>query len=226
MSCSQVQHIIDEIGDLDRLPPETSRHVAACARCARFGRELIALRALLREPGRVAAPPDFDARLAERLAARPATVAPRAWVYQRPLAAAASVAILLSGAVALSRLTAPERPGTVAVDESVPNEPAPHRPPDAGLPVPPDPAVSPSSRAAVESTRAASPPSHAARAVSARAARHEAPAAPTEVMFFVRDTAGSRVVSVPEVLVGAQTIVVPDENSLLDSAEARSRASF
>src|SRR5206468_7819295 len=102
---------------------------AACAACERFGRDLLALRALLRETGRVAAPPDFDARLARRLgAARAAAPRPTAWSWllapRHGLATAAAVIVLAVGTVAVSRMAmTPEAPATVA-DGMTPAPPA------------------------------------------------------------------------------------------------------
>jgi hypothetical protein len=231
MKCTDIQLIIDEVGDMDRLPPAASRHVGQCPACDRFGRDLAALRALLREPGRVTAPPDFDVRLAARLreARRPAASPGWAWEYRRPLAAAASFVILLSGAVAISQLT-PEEAGRDAAVGVQPGPavagtaPTPAQPQPLPTPVPPDgphvaTAATPPRSSAPRPPRAAAP-----RAVAHREAR---PARESEeVTIFVRDMAGSRVVSVPEVLVGAQEIVTPVGAPLLETAEARARASF
>ncbi len=67
MDCSRAQMVIDEVGDLDRLPLDAARHVAACPACERFGIELLELRALLREPDRISVPPNFDIALAKRV---------------------------------------------------------------------------------------------------------------------------------------------------------------
>src|SRR5215218_6689347 len=100
MNCSKYRLQIDTARDMDRLPPEAARHVAACDECERFGRELFELRALLREPGRISAPDDFDARLARRLReAKTAPAARPAWSWlvlpQTGLAAAAAALVLV-----------------------------------------------------------------------------------------------------------------------------------
>src|SRR5687768_7761397 len=99
MTCTEIQRIIDDVGDLDRLPPAAARHADTCAACARFGRDLVALRALLREPGRIRAPEDFDARLSRRLvAARAARERRPRWAWLAapgPAFAATSAAVVL-----------------------------------------------------------------------------------------------------------------------------------
>lgn len=209
---------------MDRLPPAASRHAEHCPACARFGNELVALRTLLREPGRVPAPPDFDIRLAARMrehrrSSRPAPA--WAWLHRRPLAAAASFVIVLSGTVAVTQLTpapAPQSTATTSPATSPPVEPITAAPaPSAN-----DGGQSPLPRRVLGMPRSA-PHSATVRTVSHRIQR---PPAREDAMIFVRDTVGARVVSVPDVLVGAQEIVAPVSAQLVDTGGARTRASF
>src|SRR5262245_1761784 len=122
MKCAQCRSLIDDIGDMDRLPSDAARHVAACGECERFGAELIALRSLLREPARVTAPDSFDAGLARRLRTAKASPPSRVallWSFrpQTSLAAAAAFVLVCSGAFVVSRydLSSPTARGTTTV---------------------------------------------------------------------------------------------------------------
>ena len=202
MKCSKIQLLIDDVGDLDRLPVEAARHVAACAACERFGRDLAELRALLREPGRVSAPADFDARLARRLRAARELPAPRrSWVAAlvpaHGLATAAALGLLVCGSVAVTRVmtteTAPvSRPGNVAKAETAAVEATR---PTVGPPEIADRPASP--------VRVALKP----RAQSQRKLTEPARAAASDAMILVRDEAGTRVYNIPTVLVGGERIV-------------------
>ena len=105
MNCSECQRIIDDVADMDRLPPEAARHAAACAACERFGDDLGRLRSLLREPERVTAPEGFDARrsatgrqmLAVRSNERAAAAAGVNVSGTKALAFGTSAAIILGG---------------------------------------------------------------------------------------------------------------------------------
>lgn len=214
MNCLECQRIIDDLRDMDRLPPAAARHAADCAACERFGRDLARLRALLREPERVAAPADFDAQLARRLraasASRPERRAGWGWglVPQHGLATAAALALLLTGVVAVDRMTSgpggPE-PTEVAATTSPAATPAP----------PPTPAAATGAEPAEETSTprsAVAPDRRPVVRVSApapRAARQPRPepVARGDAMIFVRDAGGARVVNVPHVLVGAEQVV-------------------
>ena len=207
MTCRKIQHLIDEIGDLDRLPPEAARHVDACAACARFGSDLARLRALLREPARVAAPSDFDARLARRL--REAK-APRrraaAWSWLaapgHALAATSAAAVLVLGGLAASRL-ATDRAASAPV-ETAATAPAPSA--GSGIDTPPvAPSVGATSAAAPSPVRVAPP----VRQVRVAATRPQVPPVrrvrpARDAMMLVSDQNGTHLVSVPTVLVGAE----------------------
>ena len=95
INCTEFRSIVDDIGDLDRLPPEAFRHVEHCDPCGAFGRELVTLRALLREPARIAATADFDARLARAIRVRQAE-SPRGVLRAAAFRAAACRAMVSS----------------------------------------------------------------------------------------------------------------------------------
>jgi hypothetical protein len=205
-TCAHHQFIIDEVGDLDRLPVETSRHVDACDACARFGRDLIALRALLREPERIAPPSDFDLRVAERLRAhKAASGGARAWAArnQRYLAAAACLVITVTTAISFRAVPSAEPPpvsGTIAFtvssDEPLRSQlPAIPSDEESGGPA--------SGQATVAYARESrSPERRTARHASARRGGGD-----DEVRIYVQDSAGARVVSFEPVIYGAHEIL-------------------
>jgi len=139
-SCKSIRELIDEADNPNLLPFEVSQHVDACRDCERFSAERAGLRNLLGSGVRVAAPMNFDAMLAARLA----ETKNRGWLswlapasYARLGAATAGVAALVlvaqySGLFS-SRLT-PSQQDTVATTKS--NQPgAPSAQPvaDAGV---------------------------------------------------------------------------------------------
>lgn len=67
-SCKSIRELIDEADNPNLLPFEVSQHVDACRDCERFSAERTGLRNLLASGVRVAAPLNFDAMLAARLA--------------------------------------------------------------------------------------------------------------------------------------------------------------
>jgi hypothetical protein len=67
-SCKSIRELIDEADNPNLLPFEVSQHVGACRDCERFSAERAGLRRLLGSGARVAAPMNFDAMLAARLA--------------------------------------------------------------------------------------------------------------------------------------------------------------
>jgi hypothetical protein len=200
-TCTEHRLIVDEVGDLDRLPPATSRHVDGCAECARFGRELVALRTLLREPERVAPPSDFDTRVAAIVREHKAPPAGTlAWAarYSRPLATAACLAVAVTLTLAL-------RP-----DQNAALEPDPGAVTTLALPTPEAPAPAPPSPEVVADARMAPVPASAARARRPeRPAREQREAADPEVRIYIQDAEGARVVSFDPVLHGAQEILPP-----------------
>jgi hypothetical protein len=207
MTCTEIQYLIDEIGDLDRLPPDAARHVDACRACERFGRELVSLRSLLREPGRMQAPADFDARLARRLRTARATRERRpvlAWLAapRHGLAATAAAALLVVGGLAVSRV-ATEQTAPAPADVAV-VAPAPPTSGTPGLTTPGDPtepeSVDPGPRQLVAGT-----PSSAQRRTQTPRPRSQAQQ--QDAMILVSDDAGTHMVNVPAVLVGAEQIL-------------------
>ena len=97
-SCKSIRELIDEADNPNLLPFEVSQHVDACRECERFSTERAGLRNLLGSGVRVAAPMNFDAMLAARLA----ETRNRGWLswlapasYFRLGAATASVAALV-----------------------------------------------------------------------------------------------------------------------------------
>jgi hypothetical protein len=230
-TCAHHQFIIDEVGDLDRLPVETSRHVDTCVECARFGLDLLALRALLREPERVAPPTDFDLRVAERLRAhKAASSGAVAWASrnQRYLAAAACLVIAVTTAisyraipasvpiVASSASTSESRPG--AIGESAPRIGGG----DASDRI--DPEIGQASLGGpIRVSLAAAPRAHDRRPARATIARHEG--IDREVQIYVQDSDGARVVSFEPVIYGAHEIL-PVTVASAGRADAAASSSF
>lgn len=226
MTCSKHQRIIDDIGDLDRLPPESARHVDACRTCSEFARNLVALRALLNEQGRVTAPSDFDARLARRIRdvrtpAAPAGVLEWFAVPQRMLAGAAAFALVAAGAFVVATYQAGSHvqdSGQVATNRSVPpREPLVEQPAVATIDPTPDlPGVTGTSHNNTLSHPVLSRPGNRRlQGVSRNTGQDEA-------MILVQDSAGARIVNVPRVLVGAERIVpVPESDASVASLDDR-----
>jgi hypothetical protein len=231
MDCRKAQSIVDDVGDLDRLPPEAARHVAGCADCERFGDDLVRLRALLREPARVAAPEDFDAQLARRLrAARSTTRVSRPvsawrWLPDQGLAAAAAIVLVVASAAVVDRVLFDAPPAAeTTVAEAGPTAP-PVPAPIAEAPAPGSEAtVAPAEIDTHEAQPAIARVARAERVLPRRAARPEIAPAPREAMVHVSDARGSRVVEVPEVLVGAEQLVPAADTT--DAAFASRRVSF
>lgn len=211
MKCADCQLLIDEIGDLDRLPSDAARHVAGCTACERFGVDLIALRRLLREPARVSAPESFDVQLQRRIRAARSAPPSRfaALVAFRPqtsLVAAAAFLLVCSGALVVSRYamspgTASSPAGIVAANRA---QPAPDSAAGIGIPAPMD----SEDRAAAMPGPVAIAQTGALRQVSASRPRATVRrAGARDAMLLVSDDGGTRLVNVPQVLVGAELIV-------------------
>lgn len=224
MKCSQSQLVLDEIGDMDRLPSDVARHVAACAECERFGTELIALRSLLREPPRVAAPDTFEIGLARRLRAAKSTPPSRLallWSLrpQTSLVAAAAFLFVCSGALVVSRYATTPEPGSspivVATNRSVSSEASVAKV-DQGVPTFVQPApIEPSVQvASVDSAE----PERAVRAVGRpRGAARDSLS--SDAMLLVIDDEGSRIVDVPRILVGSEMIVPVSDGGLGEASD-------
>lgn len=224
MKCAQCQSIIDEIGDMDRLPNDASRHVAACAACERFGVELLALRSLLREPPRVTAPETFDIGLARRLREARSTPPSRMAVLwslrpQTSLAAAAAFLMVCSGALVVSRYAAsPEslsnQPVIVATNRATNSVAIP-----VDVPTFPQLAESGSESAGLRTVSAL--PSDGVRAQRAggrtRMTGHSSNSG--DAMLLVSDESGSRLVNVPGILIGSEMIVPSAAGDGSDSPE-------
>ncbi len=200
MTCSKTQLLIDEIGSLDRLPPEAARHVDACRACERFGNELFRLRSLLREPDRIPAPADFDAGLARRLrAVRAETPRRSVWTWvgvpSHGLATAAALVLVAFGSVAVWRSAYSTEPAPRLT--STPVEVA-HVDPPASTFVPPAPPTGDTVKVAQTQPKRVSRPGNAQRVV---------PVPASDAMLLVSDEAGTRMVSVPTVLVGSESAV-------------------
>ena len=212
MKCAQCQSIIDDIGDMDRLPNDAARHVAACAACERFGVELLALRRLLREPARVTAPESFDIGLARRLREARSTPPSRLamlWSLrpQTSLAAAAAFLMVCSGALVVSRYAAsPEslskQPVMVATNKATNSVALPIE-----APAFPQPAEAGPESAGLRTVSAL--PSVGVRAQRAGGRTRMAGHSPNsgDAMLLVSDESGSRLVNVPGVLIGSEMIV-------------------
>ena len=212
MKCAQCQSIIDDIGDMDRLPNDAARHVSTCAACERFGVELLALRSLLREPARVTAPETFEIGLARRLREARSTPPSRLAVLwslrpQTSLAAAAAFLMVCSGALVVSRYAAsPEslsnQPIIVATNKATNSVALP-----VDVPVFPQPAESGPESAGLQTVAAL--PSNNVRVQRAggrtRMTGHSSNS--DDAMLLVSDESGSRLVNVPGVLIGSEMIV-------------------
>ena len=70
MNCSTNRRLIDEANNPAHLPYEVASHLEACGACREFAGGREQLRKLLLEPARVAAPSNFEAVVARRLAGR------------------------------------------------------------------------------------------------------------------------------------------------------------
>jgi hypothetical protein len=209
VSCRESRLAIDLVGDMDRLPPEVARHVAGCRACESFGLELLALRRLIREPERVTVPSDFDARLAARLRqsrkqALAAAVPPWRREFGLKFAMAAAAVALLTGGGAMYLL----EPGAPVAD----NAPAPTA---AVIRTPGAVATPPA--AATTAVVVDVPAVRNAGGIRRVSTTTRTPRA-SQAMIFVRDGGGSRVVAVPEVLVGAEEILPADINEGLAMA--------
>ena len=215
MKCAQCQSLIDDIGDMDRLPSDAARHVAACTACERFGVELIGLRRLLREPARVAAPESFDTDLARRLRASKAASPSRLallWALrpQTSLAAAAAFLLVCSGALVVSRYAmSPEagsEPNMVVATNRPPataQEPQSERLPEPnGVAAGQTGSVLPNVASVSYDGTRASRAAGRSRMTNRRLDSGDA-------MLLVSDDQGSRLVDVPSVLVGSE-MIVPD----------------
>lgn len=228
MKCAQCQLLIDDIGDMDRLPSDAARHVATCQACERFGVDLIALRRLLREPARVSAPDSFDIALARRL--RAARTAPPSrlailWAMrpQTSLAAAAAFLLVCSGALVVSRYA-------IAPDASSGNElvVASNRPlnpevvPSGDLPVS-APIVEPGLEPGLETISMVSNGGVRPQRAVVRTRTAGRRADTTDAMLLVSDERGSRLVNVPGVLIGSEMIVPV---ALGDGGESPETVSF
>lgn len=202
MTCTEIQCLIDDIGDLDRLPPDAARHVDACRACERFGRDLVSLRSLLREPGRLQAPADFDTRLATRLRTARQTRERRpvlAWlaVPRQGFAATAAAALLVVGGFTVSRVTT--EPGLPAPADVAVVAPVAPRSGTPNAPIVPK-SIDPGPRPVVFGT-----PSGTSR--RAQAPRSRSQAQQQDAMILVSDDAGTHMVNVPAVIVGAEQIL-------------------
>jgi len=223
MNCSECQLLIDDIGDLDRLPSDAARHVANCAACSRFGAELIALRVLLREPARVTAPADFDQELNRRLRAAKSSTPSRVampWSLrpQARLAAAAAFLLVCSVTLFVSRYATSTQPEAGSTAVVATNRPA-AEPASAARPADAD-----SSGFVGSDSNASSPvvtiarEGHTGRAV-VRGRRAYQPAGSDDAMLLVTDDRGTRLVDVPSFLVGSETIVPADLGGAGDGSE-------
>jgi hypothetical protein len=137
-SCKSTRELIDEADNPNLLPFEVSQHVDACRECERFSTERAGLRNLLGSGVRVAAPMNFDAMLAARLA----ETRNRGWLswlvpanYLRLGAATAGVAALVlvaqySGLFS-SNLT-PSQQATVLTTKSDQSERSSQHAPEGG----------------------------------------------------------------------------------------------
>lgn len=120
MSCQQFEPLIGELvdGTLDGAPRHTlEAHLTTCPMCARLVEDLLVVRRAARALAPLSPPASAKARIADVLAReRAVALGPRRWrPLMMPLAAAAVLAIAVTGAVLLVRPTAsPTAPATTA----------------------------------------------------------------------------------------------------------------
>lgn len=224
MKCAQCQALIDDIGDMDRLPIDAARHVASCSPCERFGLELIGLRRLLREPARVAAPETFDVGLARRLRqakAKPPSRTAVLWSFrpQTSLAVAAAFLFVCSGALVVSRYSASPESVSVPITTVATNRATDVQPARTGesplisgvnavAEAPGLPAVQVSANDGARTPRTTG---------RTRAVNHRGDSG--DAMLLVSDERGSRLVNVPGVLIGSEMIVPVDSGDLGEASE-------
>ena len=129
MSCEQFEPLIGELvdGTLDGTPRHTlEAHLTTCPTCARLVEELLVVRRAARGLAPLAPPASAKSRIAETLAReRVAADAPKSWRrLWLPLAAAAVLAIAVTGAVMLVRSPASPTAPTATASAPAAMDPA------------------------------------------------------------------------------------------------------
>ena len=211
-SCKSIRELIDEADNPNLLPFDVSQHVDACRECERFSAERAGLRNLLGSGVRVAAPMNFDAMLAARLA----ETRNRGWLswlapasYFRLGAATAGVAALVLVAQysgLFSSNVTPRQQDTVATTKSNQPEgrPSAKPVPDAGM-VPDNPGPSQRVTPIVMGPRIN--PSRLAAATIGRVRSRETVSSDDLGVVLVRGQNGGSDVQMPTVSLGAQPLL-------------------
>jgi len=203
MKCSATRRMIDQADDPASLRYETAAHIEGCSSCRQFASEREQLRKLLLEPRRVAAPANFEAmvarRLAERVSSRPFRLA--IGFYLRAAGAAAALACLVL-VIQTARLGPVSQVSRQSLDQ-VTEKPPVHTE-NRGVDNPPP--VQPFATVIKAHSRV-----HAGRRGSQGSVRPESPlalaadiAAQPRALLLVRNGGAEQEIAVPMVTVGAQ----------------------
>jgi len=207
MRCQNVREILSEVDHLELAPPTVAAHLLQCLSCRGYLDEMAKLQALLRNQKRVAAPPDFDERLRQRLNQRTAHRSFRLLFPTPALIGAAAVVIILLAIAGVQRFVL-EESGKAKLGESAavtdqpqpsainsPSKPGEARPDEQELPVPV--AQPGKDRLSVSGTKAQLVPGSSNRFLS--------PPVPGAVVLI-----NERYVTVPTYILGAQPILADE----------------
>jgi len=203
MKCSATRRMIDQADDPASLRYETAAHIEGCSSCRQFASEREQLRKLLLEPRRVAAPANFEAMVARRLAERGGSRAfrPAIGFYLRAAGAAAALACLVL-VIQTTRLGPVSQVSRQNLDQMA--EKPPVHTENRGVDNPPP--VQPFATVIKAHSRV-----HPGRRGSQGSVRPESPlalaadiAAQPRALLLVRNAGSEQEIAVPMVTVGAQ----------------------
>ena len=208
MKCSTTRRMIDQADDPASLQYETAAHIEGCSSCRQFASEREQLRKLLLEPRRVAAPANFEAMVARRLAERGGSRAfrPAIGFYLRAAGAAAALAclVLVIQTTRFSPVSQVSRPSLDQLAEKSLAEKPPVHTENRGVDNPPP--VQPFATVIKAHSRV-----HPGRRGSQGSVRPESPlalaadiAAQPRALLLVRNAGSEQEIAVPMVTVGAQ----------------------
>jgi len=208
MKCSTTRRMIDQADDPASLRYETAAHIEGCSSCRQFASEREQLRKLLLEPRRVAAPANFEAMVARRLAERGGSRAfrPAIGFYLRAAGAAAALAclVLVIQTTRFSPVSQVSRPSLDQLAEKSLAEKPPVHTENRGVDNPPP--VQPFATVIKAHSRV-----HPGRRGSQGSVRPESPlalaadiAAQPRALLLVRNAGSEQEIAVPMVTVGAQ----------------------
>lgn len=213
-SCRNIRKLIDEADNPALLPFEASQHIGACPECERFSTERAGLRTLLGSGARVAAPMNFDAILAARLAetknrGRTSWLVPVTYLRLGAATAGLAVMVLVAQyAGVFSTGPAPIDPRLTASATNTPDQIAPQVAPNTSTPKRAEVALNQPEHTPV--TVSSGPRIKAIRgtlATSARVISSDAMAAEDPGVVLVRGRNGDLDVQMPTVSLGAQPLL-------------------